>query len=102
MFPFGLTVGFMITALPFLLTHLGVPLYKVAAMSATVMTPTFWGFILQPLVDTGLTRRAYTWITAAAAAICLAFSAAVLMRSASSSNWPASVSGNSITNSSPP
>ena len=78
MFPFGLTVGFMITALPFLLTHLGVPLYKVAAMSATVMTPTFWGFILQPLVDTGLTRRAYTWITAAAAAICLAAALFVL------------------------
>jgi MFS family permease len=70
-FPFGLVVGFMITALPFLLTHLGVPLYKVAALSATVMTPTFWGFLLQPLVDTGLTRRTYTWITVATAAICL-------------------------------
>ena len=77
-FPFGLVVGFMITALPFLLTHLGVPLYRVAAMSATVMTPTFWGFLLQPLVDTGLTRRAYAWITAATAAICLAAAMFVL------------------------
>ena len=71
-FPFGLVVGFTITALPFLLTHLGVSLDKVAAMSATVMTPTFWGFMLQPLMDTGLTRRTYAWITAASAAICLA------------------------------
>jgi MFS family permease len=77
-FPFGLVVGFMITALPFLLTHLGVPLYKVAALSATVMTPTFWGFLLQPLVDTGLTRRTYTWVTAATAAICLAAALSVL------------------------
>ena len=71
-FPFGLVVGFTITALPFLLVHLGIPLYKVAAVSATVMSPTFWGFLLQPLMDTGLTRRAYAWLTAASAAICLA------------------------------
>ncbi|HET9177947.1 MAG TPA: MFS transporter [Terriglobia bacterium] len=77
-FPFGLVVGFTITALPFLLTHLGVSLDKVAVMSATVMTPTFWGFLLQPLMDTGLTRRAYAWITAACAAICLAAALFVL------------------------
>lgn len=70
-FPFGLVVGFTITALPFLLTNRGVPLYKVAAISATVMSPTFWGFLLQPVMDTGLTRRAYCWLTAAVAAICL-------------------------------
>jgi hypothetical protein len=47
-FPFGLVVGFTITALPFLLTNLGIPLYQVAGVSATVMSPTFWGFLLQP------------------------------------------------------
>lgn len=78
LFPFGLVVGFTITALPFLLTHLGVSLDKVAAVSATVMTPTFWGFLLQPLMDTGLTRRAYAWITAACAAICVAAALFVL------------------------
>jgi predicted MFS family arabinose efflux permease len=35
------------------------------------MTPTFWGFLLQPMMDTGLSRRAYAWITAATAAICV-------------------------------
>jgi MFS family permease len=70
-FPFGLVVGFTITALPFLLTNLGIPLYKVAAVSATVMSPTFWGFLLQPLMDTGLTRRAYCWLTAIVGAACL-------------------------------
>ena len=71
-FPFGLVVGFTITALPFLLTNLGIPLDQVAGVSATVMSPTFWGFLLQPLMDTGLTRRAYCWLTAVGSAICLA------------------------------
>ncbi len=72
LFPFGLVAGFTITALPFLLTHLGIPLYKVAAISAAVMSPTFWGFLLQPLMDTGLSRRAYVWLTATVSAVCLA------------------------------
>ncbi len=71
-FPFGLVVGFTVTALPFLLTNLGIPLYQVAGVSATVMSPTFWGFLLQPIMDTGLTRRAYGWLTATSSAICLA------------------------------
>jgi MFS family permease len=71
-FPFGLVVGFTVTALPFLLTNLGIPLYRVAAVSATVMSPTFWGFLLQPLMDTGLTRHAYAWLTTAVSATCLA------------------------------
>jgi MFS family permease len=70
-FPFGLVVGFTVTALPFLLTNLGIPLYQVAGISATVMSPTFWGFLLQPIMDTGLTRRAYCWLTATSSAICL-------------------------------
>jgi len=78
LFPFGLVVGFTVTALPFLLTHLGIPLYKVAEVSAIVMSPTFWGFLLQPLMDTGLTRRAYTWLTTAISAICLATALALL------------------------
>jgi len=70
-FPFGLVAGFTITALPFLLTHLGVPLYKVATVSSVVMMPTFLGFLLQPLMDTGITRRAYAWLTAMISAACL-------------------------------
>jgi len=71
-FPFGLVMGFTVTALPFLLTHLGIPLYRAAEVSGIVMSPTFWGFLLQPLMDTGLTRRAYTWLTTGVSAICLA------------------------------
>jgi PAT family beta-lactamase induction signal transducer AmpG len=70
--PFGIVVGFTITALPFLVTRMGVSLDRAAAMSATVMTPTFWAFLLNPILDVGLTRRAYCWLTALVAAACMA------------------------------
>ncbi|HTW46113.1 MAG TPA: MFS transporter [Acidobacteriaceae bacterium] len=76
-FPFGLVVGFTITALPFLLTRQGIPLDRVAETSAIVMSPTFWGWTLCPVLDTGLTRRAYCWLTATVAAVCLALALGV-------------------------
>lgn len=78
LFPFGLTAGFTVTALPFVLVHLGIPLYKVATVSAIVMSPNFWGFLLQPLMDTGLTRHTYAWLTAAVSAICMAAALLIL------------------------
>ena len=78
LFPFGLTIGFTITALPFLLTMQGVPLDKVATTSALVLSPTFWGWLVCPVLDTGLTRRAYCWIMATVAAVCVALALTVL------------------------
>ena len=57
LFPFGFVVGFTVTAFPFLLTRLHVPVQRIAEISAIVMSPTFWGFLLSPLLDTGLTLR---------------------------------------------
>jgi MFS family permease len=51
---------------------MGISLDRAAAMSATVMTPTFWGFLFNPILDVGLTRRAYCWLTAVVAAVCMA------------------------------
>jgi MFS transporter, PAT family, beta-lactamase induction signal transducer AmpG len=76
--PFGLVIGFTITALPFLLTRQGIPLDRVASTSALVMSPTFWGFLVCPILDTGLTRRAYCWLTAAAGAGCIVLALSVL------------------------
>lgn len=78
LFPFGLVIGFTITALPFLLTRQGIPLDRVASTSAVVMSPTFWGFLICPVLDTGLTRRAYCWLMAAVSAVCLALALGVL------------------------
>ena len=70
--PFGTVVGFTVTAFPFLLSRLPIPVHCIADTSAIVMSPTFWGFLLCPLLDTGLTRRAYGWLMAILAAMAVA------------------------------
>lgn len=69
--PFGLALGFMATALPFLLARQGVPLGKIAQVSATALSPTVWAFLLKPLLDSGLKRSTYCLILALTAAISL-------------------------------
>ena len=56
---FGLVAGFIVTALPFLLAKAGISVDRIASVSAGAMSPTFWGFLLTPLVDVGFTRRAW-------------------------------------------
>ncbi len=75
---FGLVIGFSITALPYLLTKSGISLDRVAVVSATVMSPTAWGFLLNPVLDTGFTRRTYCWITVGIAAISIALALSAL------------------------
>jgi len=69
---FGLVVGFTITALPFLLAKAGVPVDRIATVSATAMSPTFWAFLVTPVIDVGFTRRAYGFAFGLAAAASLA------------------------------
>lgn len=69
---FGLVAGFVVTALPFLLAKAGVSVDRIATTSAIAMSPTFWAFLVTPIVDVGLTRRAYGFLFAAAAATSLA------------------------------
>ena len=59
--PFGLILGFTVTAAPFLLTRQGIPLDKVAGIVATIVSPTVYSFLFKPLLDTGFTRRTYSW-----------------------------------------
>jgi MFS family permease len=69
--PFGLVIGFAITALPFLLSRGGVSTDRVAVVSALVLSANSWGSLLNPILDVGLSRRAYFWLTAAASAIAM-------------------------------
>ncbi len=71
MLPFGLVAGFSMTSLPFLLTKIGVSVDHVASVSALVMSPTFWAFLVTPIVDVGLTRRTWAFLTALVAACCV-------------------------------
>src|SRR5579862_6244471 len=68
---FGLVAGFVVTALPFLLSKAGVSVDRIAGVSAVAMSPTFWAFLLTPIVDVGLTRRTYAFLLAVASAGCL-------------------------------
>jgi MFS transporter, PAT family, beta-lactamase induction signal transducer AmpG len=69
---FGLIAGFVITALPFLLARSGVSLDRIATVSAVAMSPTFWAFLVTPIVDVAFTRRTYAFALAAGSAACLA------------------------------
>lgn len=69
---FGLVAGFIITALPFLLSKAGVSVDRIATVSATAMSPTFWAFLVTPLIDVGFTRRWYAFAMTIAAAVSLA------------------------------
>ncbi len=68
---FGLVAGFVITTLPFLLSKAGVSVDHIATVSAIAMSPTFWAFLVTPIVDVGLTRRTYSFGFAFASAACL-------------------------------
>ena len=75
---FGFVVGFSITAMPFLLSKAGVTVDQIAAVSATAMSPTFFTFLLTPIVDVGFTRRTYAFGLAAATAASLGSALLVL------------------------
>jgi PAT family beta-lactamase induction signal transducer AmpG len=69
---FGLVAGFLITALPFILSKNGVSVDRIAGISATAMSPTFWAFLLTPIVDVGVSRRFWSFAFAISSALALA------------------------------
>jgi len=68
---FGLVAGFVITALPFLLSKAGVRVDRIATVSAVAASPTFWAFLMTPIVDVCFTRRTYAFSFAIASAASL-------------------------------
>lgn len=69
---FGLVAGFLVTALPYLLSRAGVSVDRIAGVSAVAMSPTFWGFLVTPIVDVGIPRRKWALVFTVASASCLA------------------------------
>jgi MFS transporter, PAT family, beta-lactamase induction signal transducer AmpG len=68
---FGLVAGFAITAMPFMLSRAGVSVDRIAGVSAVAMSPTFWAFLLTPIIDTGLTRRTWAFLFTILSAVSL-------------------------------
>lgn len=71
MLTFGLVAGFCVTALPFLLARVGISVNRIAGISAVAISPSFWAFLVTPIVDVGFTRRTYALVLASAAALSL-------------------------------
>jgi MFS transporter, PAT family, beta-lactamase induction signal transducer AmpG len=70
--PLGFYFGFVSTAMPILLAAKGVPVGKIAWVSAWGFSPSFWAFLLCPILDVGFTKRTYAFFFAAVSAVCLA------------------------------
>lgn len=65
---FGLMGGFTVVTLPQMLAAQGVPGGRIAEIVAVAITPTFWAFVVSPILDVRFRRR--TW--ALGLALCMA------------------------------
>ena len=72
--PLGFYYGFISTAMGILLRAHGVSVGRIAGVSAIAFSPTFWAFLLCPILDVRFSKRAYAIFFAAIAAICLGVS----------------------------
>jgi len=72
--PLGFYYGFVSTALPILLRARGVSVGQIAWVSAVGFSPTFWAFLLCPILDVRFSKRTYALFFAAVAAVCLGVS----------------------------
>ncbi len=70
--PLGFYFGFISTATPILLRARGVPLAQIAEVSGLGFSPSFWAFLLCPILDVRFSKRTYALVFAAISAMCLA------------------------------
>jgi MFS transporter, PAT family, beta-lactamase induction signal transducer AmpG len=68
---FGMYGGIIVISVPQLLSARHVPEATIAAMTAAMISPGFWTFLISPLLDVRFSRRWYCVATAAAAAALL-------------------------------
>ncbi len=73
---FGMYGGFAVVTLPGMLAAQGVPGGRIAAITATVLSPGFWSFLLAPILDVRFSRRTYALVFGALAAAAIAFTVA--------------------------
>ncbi len=68
---FGMYGGVLAISVPQLLSARHVPEATIAAMTAVMMSPGFWTFVVSPVLDVRFSRRWYSLVTAAGAAVLL-------------------------------
>jgi PAT family beta-lactamase induction signal transducer AmpG len=69
--PLGFYFGFISTAMPILLSAKGVSVDEISKISFRAFSPSFWAFLLCPILDVRFSKRTYALVFAAIAAICL-------------------------------
>ena len=69
--PLGMYLGFIWTALPFLLSKAGVSVEDISRISALLQIPPVLMFLWTPVVDVKLRRRTWLLLGAAAASVCM-------------------------------
>jgi hypothetical protein len=69
--PLGMYVGFIWTALPYLLSKAGVPVEQTARVGALLQLPAILMFLWTPIVDIKLRRRTWLLLGASVTALCL-------------------------------
>src|ERR1700675_3929581 len=68
---FGMYGGIVVISVPQLLSSRHVPETTIAAMTAVMVSPGFWTFLVSPVLDVRFSRRWYAMMTAAIAATLL-------------------------------
>jgi PAT family beta-lactamase induction signal transducer AmpG len=68
---FGMYGGILVISVPQLLSAQQVPEATIASMTAVMLSPGFWTFIVSPVLDVRFSRRWYSAVTAAVAAALL-------------------------------
>jgi MFS transporter, PAT family, beta-lactamase induction signal transducer AmpG len=68
---FGMYGGIMVISVPQLLSARHVPESTIAAMTAVMISPGFWAFLVSPMLDVRFSRRWYSVTTAVVAALLL-------------------------------
>jgi len=67
----GFVFGFLSSAMGILLVARGVSVGQVGLISAISFSPTFWGWLLCPILDVHFTKKTYAYVFSAAAAVLL-------------------------------
>jgi len=67
--PTGFIYGFITTAMGILLVSRGVSVDRIGTISFVAFSPTFWGWLLSPVLDVHFTKRTYAFVFATLAAL---------------------------------